>query len=81
MSSNDRIVRAGLIQASLNVDATAPIETIKRAMIDKHVALIEEAAAKGVQVVCMQELFYGPYFCAEQEEKWYDLTERVPDGP
>jgi N-carbamoylputrescine amidase len=29
----------------------------------------------------MQELFYGPYFCAEQETKWYDLTEKIPDGP
>ena len=50
-------------------------------MIDKHVAMIAEAAGKGAQVVCLQELFYGPYFCAEQETKWYDLTEQVPDGP
>jgi N-carbamoylputrescine amidase len=28
-----------------------------------------------------QELFYGPYFCAEQDIRWYELTERVPDGP
>ncbi len=50
-------------------------------MIDKHVALIGEAANKGVEVLCLQELFYGPYFCAEQETKWYDLTEKIPDGP
>ena len=50
-------------------------------MIDKHVALIAEAAGQGAQVVCLQELFYGPYFCAEQQTRWYDLTERVPDGP
>jgi beta-ureidopropionase len=76
-----RIVRAGLIQATLSEDASAPIEQIKQSMIDKHVEMIEEAAAKGVQVLCLQELFYGPYFCAEQDPKWYDLTERVPDGP
>lgn len=76
-----RPVRAGLIQARLNESPDAPIERIKRSMIDKHVALIEEAGARGVQVLCMQELFYGPYFPAEQETKWYDLTERVPDGP
>jgi beta-ureidopropionase len=29
----------------------------------------------------LQELFYGPYFCAEQQTKWYDLTEPVPGGP
>jgi N-carbamoylputrescine amidase len=32
-------------------------------------------------VICLQELFNGPYFCAEQESKWYQLTERIPDGP
>ena len=50
-------------------------------MIDKHVKLIAEAAKKKVQILCLQEIFYGPYFCAEQETRWYHLTERVPDGP
>ena len=76
-----RIVRGGLIQATLCEPTTSPIEKIKAAMTEKHVALIAQAAGRGAQVVCMQELFYGPYFCAEQETKWYDLTERVPDGP
>jgi N-carbamoylputrescine amidase len=26
-------------------------------------------------------LFYGPYFCAEQNARWYELTEKVPGGP
>jgi beta-ureidopropionase len=76
-----RIVRGGLIQATLCQSATAPVADIKKAMIDKHVALIAEAAGRGAQVVCLQELFYGPYFCAEQQARWYELTERVPDGP
>lgn len=76
-----RIVRSALIQATLCEDATAPIARIKQAMIDKNVAMIEEAAAKGAQITCLQELFYGPYFCAEQDERWYELTEPVPDGP
>jgi len=76
-----RIVRGALIQATLCEPGTSPIEKIKRAMIDKHVALLTEAAGKGAQVVCFQELFYGPYFCCEQETKWYSLTEKVPDGP
>jgi N-carbamoylputrescine amidase len=50
-------------------------------MIDKHEALVAQAADRGAQIICLQELFYGPYFCAEQQTKWYDLTERVPDGP
>jgi N-carbamoylputrescine amidase len=50
-------------------------------MIDKHVALIGQAADAGAQIVCLQEIFFGPYFCAEQTTKWYDFTEPVPDGP
>lgn len=80
-ATNDRTVRAALIQATLVGDPSDPVEKIKQGMIDKHVALIEEAAGQGAEVLCMQELFYGPYFCAEQEEKWYGLTERIPDGP
>jgi N-carbamoylputrescine amidase len=76
-----RIVRGGLIQAKLSEPTTSSIEKIKKSMIDKHVAMIAQAADKGAEVLCMQELFYGPYFCAEQKTKWYDLTERIPDGP
>ncbi|MGC4004608.1 MAG: nitrilase-related carbon-nitrogen hydrolase [Pirellulales bacterium] len=76
-----RIVRAGLIQATLCEPATSAPEKIKQAMIDKHLAMTAEAAAKGVQVLCYQELFYGPYFCAEQKTQWYSLVERIPNGP
>ena len=76
-----RIVRAGLIQATLCTPATESVSAIKKAMIEKHLTLITEAAGRGAQVVCLQELFYGPYSCAEQDVRWYDLTERVPDGP
>ncbi|MCA9310351.1 MAG: acyltransferase, partial [Phycisphaerales bacterium] len=76
-----RVTRAALTQVQLSESAAAPLEKIKRSMIDAHVALIEQAASEGVQVLCMQELFYGPYFCAEQEQKWYQLTEAIPDGP
>ena len=76
-----RTVRGGLIQATLATSSTQPLEVIKKAMIDKHVHMIEDAAKKGVQMLCLQELFYGPYFCAEQNPKWYALVEKVPDGP
>src|SRR5690554_532148 len=76
-----RMVRGALIQATLCEPSTSPAVKIKQAMIDKHVELIAAAAQAGAEVCCLQELFYGPYFPAEQEMKWYDLTERVPDGP
>ena len=76
-----RVVRCGLIQARNALGADRPLPAIKKAMLDRHETLIGEAARKKVQILCLQELFYGPYFCAEQETKWYHLTERVPDGP
>ncbi|MBI2899649.1 MAG: acyltransferase [Planctomycetes bacterium] len=76
-----RIVRGGLIQAINPVPATEPLERIKQGMIDKHLGMIGLAAQKGVQVLCLQEIFYGPYFCAEQNPKWYKTSERVPEGP
>jgi beta-ureidopropionase len=76
-----RVVRGGLIQARADVSLDGTAADIKQRMIDKHMKLIEEAGRRGVQLLCLQELFYGPYFCAEQEKRWYDLTERIPDGP
>ncbi len=76
-----RIVRGGLIQATLSMSSEQPIAAIKQSMIEKHLAMIEDAAKQGVQILCLQELFYGPYFCAEQQTKWYSLVEQIPDGP
>ena len=76
-----RTVRCGLIQTRNVLGPERELAAIKKAMIDRHVTLIGEAARKKVKILCLQELFYGPYFCAEQETRWYQLTERVPDGP
>ena len=77
-----RVVRCGVIQAgNVKSPESASLAEIRDAMIEKHLAMIADAAAKGVQILCLQELFYGPYFAAEQDPKWYAFTERVPDGP
>jgi beta-ureidopropionase len=76
-----RVVRCGLIQAGNVKGPEAGLPAIKKAMVDKHEKLIAKAARDRVKILCLQELFYGPYFCAEQETKWYHLTERVPEGP
>jgi beta-ureidopropionase len=76
-----RRVRCGLIQAANALDAREPVEAIKRAMIAKHLPLLEQAAGSGVQVLCLQELFYGPYFPPSQDAKWLELAEPIPDGP
>ncbi len=76
-----RIVRVGLIQAHHKVHGDESVAKHKEAAIEKHLSMIKEAAEKKAQIVCLQEIFYGPYFCAEQNVKWYEFTERIPDGP
>ncbi len=76
-----RIVRCSLIQATNVEPADHSLPLIKQAMVEKHVGLIQQAAKEGAQIACLQEIFFGPYFCAEQSERWYDATEPVPNGP
>ena len=67
------IVKAALLQTDWTGD--------KESMIDKHEEAAREASAQGAQVMCFQELFYGPYFCQVQEPEYYGYTEPIPDGP
>ena len=67
-----RNVRAALIQAQANMS--------KQDAVDKHIKMIADAAGQGAQVVGLQEIFHGPYFCAEQDPKWYETAE-PEDGP
>ena len=76
-----RTVKCGLIQASHAGPTDVSIAEIKRANIEKHLGMIEDAAKQGVQILCMQEVFTTPYFCAEQQVRWYEAVEKIPDGP
>jgi beta-ureidopropionase len=76
-----RITRAALIQASAPITDSPDLASIKSAAIDKHIPLIRQAAAQGANICCLQEIFYGPYFCAEQNPRWYAAAEPIPDGP
>jgi N-carbamoylputrescine amidase len=48
--------------------------------LDKAVSQIEEAARRGAQVVCLQELFRSRYFCQVEDPALFDLAEPIP-GP
>jgi len=74
-------LRGGLIQMALKASTDDAPETIRQAMIDAHMPLIEEAGREGVQVLCFQEVFTQPYFCPSQDVKWYEAAEDIPDGP
>ncbi|MCA9816594.1 MAG: nitrilase-related carbon-nitrogen hydrolase [Cyanobacteriota/Melainabacteria group bacterium] len=81
------VVRCGLIQTKNAVVSPAggtdksTMEKIKQSMLDKHLEYTEKAAKEGVKILCYQEIFNGPYFCAEQETCWYESAEEIPDGP
>ncbi len=76
-----RIVKCGLIQTACTTATEEALAKIRQEAIDKHVGYIEQAGRQGVQILCMQEIFTGPYFCAEQSSRWYGMVERIPDGP
>ena len=76
-----RIVKVGLIQASDAAnDPSLPVDKIKQMALEKHLGLIDEAAQRGVQILGLQEIFNGPYFCPSQDAKWYAAAEPIP-GP
>jgi beta-ureidopropionase len=76
-----RVVRGGLIQCQNPVnDESVPVKIIQEKALAAHMPLIEEAGQKKVQVLCLQEIFNGPYFCPSKDIRWYDAAEKVP-GP
>jgi beta-ureidopropionase len=76
-----RLVKSGLIQMSIpKSEGDGSIEEIMTAMEEKHIPYIEEAGKKGVQILCLQEIFNTPYFCPGQDSAWYESAEPVP-GP
>ena len=66
------VVRAALVQETWTGD--------KESMIKVHEDRAREAKEQGAQVICFQELFYGPYFCQVQDSAYYEYAESIP-GP
>src|SRR5690242_5088091 len=66
------IVKVGLVQMSCSGD--------KAANLSKAIEKTKEAAAKGAQIVCLQELFTSLYFCDVEDYENFKLAEPIP-GP
>src|SRR5262245_62170336 len=62
----------GLVQMAASEDAARNLE--------RAVDLVREAASRGAQVVCLQELFRTQYFCQREDAALFDLAEPIP-GP
>lgn len=65
-------VQIGLIQMRCS---TEPRENLQKAM-----QRIREAAGRGAQIICLQELFTSLYFCQAERHDYFALAEPVP-GP
>src|SRR5690348_662184 len=52
----------------------------KQQNMDKAISKIREAASKGAQIVCLQELFSSLYFCDVEDYENFKLAEEIP-GP
>jgi N-carbamoylputrescine amidase len=70
--SASRVVRIGLVQSACSAD--------RRHNVAQAIAGIEEAAAAGAEVVCLQELFAGEYPCQAEDHGKFAAAEVVP-GP
>jgi len=68
--SESRRIKIGLVQMSC---VESPAENVKKA-----IAGVREAAAKGANIVCLQELFRSLYFCIKEEYKAFGLAEPIP---
>ena len=65
-------VKVGIVQMSCSAD--------KQANLQKATERIKEAAAKGAEIVCLQELFTSLYFCDTEDYENFKLAEPIP-GP
>jgi len=67
-----KLVKVGTVQMSCTKE---PKENLAKAIVK-----IREAAAKGAQIVCLQELFTSLYFCDVEDYENFKLAEAIP-GP
>src|SRR6187455_3395046 len=65
-------VKIGLVQMSCSSN--------KEENLQKAIEKVKEAAAKGAQIVCLQELFTSLYFCDVEDYENFKLAEPIP-GP
>ncbi len=68
----DSKFKIGLVQMSCSLNADENLQ--------KAIKGIREAAAKGAEIICLQELFRSQYFCREEKAELFDLAESIP-GP
>ena len=72
MAPSSRKIKLGLVQMRCTADPQANLA--------KALARAGEAADRGAQIICLQELFTSQYFCQVEDHKYFELAEAIP-GP
>jgi len=72
MAAQPHKVKLGLVQMRCTAD---PKENLANAL-----SKAAEAAQRGAQIICLQELFTSLYFCQIEDHKYFQLAEEIP-GP
>lgn len=67
-----KTVTLGLLQHACVADPKANLK--------KNLSFVEQAAKKGAQIICTQEMVTSQYFCQSEDHRFFDLAERIP-GP
>ncbi|MGN6133893.1 MAG: carbon-nitrogen hydrolase [Aureliella sp.] len=70
--ASSRTVQLALVQMSCTQD--------KQTNVDKALERIAQAAQRGGQIVCLQEVFNTPYPCQSEDHALFDWAEEIP-GP
>ncbi len=71
-ANRDSKFKIGLVQTKCSTDSDANLQ--------RAIAGIREAAGKGAEIICLQELFRSQYFCREENAALFSLAETIP-GP
>jgi N-carbamoylputrescine amidase len=71
-ASKPKIVKLGLLQHACVADPKVNLK--------KTLSLVDQAAKKGAQIICTQEMVTSQYFCQSEEHRFFDLAEPIP-GP
>ncbi|TYQ29292.1 N-carbamoylputrescine amidase [Pseudanabaena sp. UWO310] len=71
--SSPRTVTIAVIQTTLNADVTTNVTKISE--------LVSKAAHQGAQIILPPELFEGPYFCREEQDRFFAWAQPVENHP
>jgi len=79
---DSRIVRIGAIQNTIKAPTTDPVSVQMEALHTWAASAIEAAHHCGVNVLCLQECWTGPFFyCTREKEPWLEFAESAEHGP